>query len=80
VSKPRLGLPSKFSDEQLSHTKAPIFLMIGQNEVIYGSIDTTIRRAKKLISNIKTEIIPDAGHLPNIDQPEIVNSHIMKFL
>jgi pimeloyl-ACP methyl ester carboxylesterase len=54
--------------------------MIGQNEVIYGSIDTTIRRAKKLISNIKTEIIPDAGHLPNIDQPEIVNSHIMKFL
>jgi pimeloyl-ACP methyl ester carboxylesterase len=75
-----LGLPSKFSDEQLSHTKAPILLMIGQNEVIYGSIDATVERARKLISNIQTEIIPDAGHLPNIDQPEIVNSHILKFL
>lgn len=79
-AKPRLGLPSKFSDEQLSHTKAPILLMIGQNEVIYGSIDATVERARKLISNIQTEIIPDAGHLPNIDQPEIVNSHILKFL
>jgi pimeloyl-ACP methyl ester carboxylesterase len=75
-----LGLPSKFSDEQLSHTKAPILLMIGQNEVIYGSIDATVERARKLISNIQTEIIPDAGHLPNIDQPEIVNSHILEFL
>jgi pimeloyl-ACP methyl ester carboxylesterase len=79
-AKPRLGLPSKFSDELLSHTKAPTLLLIGQNEVIYGSIDATVERAKKLISNIQTEIIPDAGHLPNIDQPEIVNTHILKFL
>lgn len=79
-AKPRLGLPSKFSDEQLSHTKIPTLLLIGQNEVIYGSIDGTVERAKKLISNIQTEIIPDAGHLPNIDQPEIVNTRILKFL
>lgn len=78
--KPRLGLPSKFSDEQLSDTKAPTLLLIGQNEVIYGSIEATVERAKKLISNIQTEIISDAGHLPNIDQPEIVNTRILKFL
>lgn len=79
-AKPRLGLPSKFSDEQLSHTKVPTLLLIGQNEVIYGSIEATVERAKKLISNIQTEIISDAGHLPNIDQPEIVNTRILKFL
>jgi pimeloyl-ACP methyl ester carboxylesterase len=79
-AKPRLGLPSKFSDEQLSNTKAPTLLLIGQNEVIYDSIDATVERAKKLISNIQTEIISDAGHLPNIDQPEIVNARILKFL
>ncbi len=79
-ARPRLGLPTKFSDEQLSHTKAPTLLLIGQNEVIYGSIDATVERAKKLIPNIQTEIIPDAGHLPNIDQPEIVNARILKFL
>jgi pimeloyl-ACP methyl ester carboxylesterase len=55
-------------------------LLIGQNEVIYGSIDGTVKRARRLIPNIQTEIIPDAGHLPNIDQFEIVNTRIMKFL
>ncbi len=79
-AKPRLGFPSKFSDKQLSHTKVPTLLLIGQNEVIYGSIDATVKRAKNLIPNIQTEIIPDAGHLPNIDQPEIVNTTILKFL
>ena len=80
-AKPRLGLPSKFSDDQLSHTKVPTLLLIGQNEVIYGgSIDATVERAKRLVPNIQTEIIPDAGHLPNIDQPEIVNTRILKFL
>lgn len=79
-AKARLGLPSKFSDEQLLHTKARTLLLIGQNEVIYGSIDSTVERAKKLMPNIQTEIIPDAGHLPNIDQPEMVNTSILKFL
>ena len=79
-AKLRLGLPSKFSDEQLSRTKAPTLLLIGQNEVIYGSIDATVERAKKLISNIQTEIVSDAGHLPNIDQPEIVKTCKVKFL
>ncbi|HEY6756780.1 MAG TPA: alpha/beta hydrolase, partial [Nitrososphaera sp.] len=79
-AKPRLGLPSRFSDKQLSDTKVPTLLLIGQKEVIYGSIDATVERAKRLISNIQTEILPDAGHLPNIDQPEIVNTRILKFL
>ena len=79
-AKPRLGLPSKFSDEAASDTNEPTLLLIGQKEVIYGSIDATVERAKRLISNIQTEIVPDAGHLPNIDQPEIVNKRILKFL
>jgi pimeloyl-ACP methyl ester carboxylesterase len=54
--------------------------VIGQNKVIYGSIDATVKRARRLIPNIQTEIIPDAGHLPHIDQFEIVNTRIMKFL
>jgi pimeloyl-ACP methyl ester carboxylesterase len=79
-AKPHLGLPSKFSDEQLLQTRVPTLLLIGQNEVLYGSIDATVERANKLIPNIQTEIIPDAGHLPNIDQPEVVNTHMLKFL
>jgi hypothetical protein len=59
-AKPRLGLPSKFSDKQLSDTRAPTLLLIGENEVIYDNIDATVERAKRLIPNIKTEILADA--------------------
>jgi len=78
--KPKLGLPSKFSDEELKKTKVPTLLLIGQEEVIYNNINKTIERAKKFISGICIIIIPNAGHLPNIDQPEMVNKHILKFL
>ncbi len=40
--KPRLGMPTKFSDQELINTKVPILLLIGEEEVIYGSIDATI--------------------------------------
>jgi pimeloyl-ACP methyl ester carboxylesterase len=78
--KPRLGMPTKFSDEELTKTKVPTLLLIGQDEVIYGSIDATLDRARRLIPHIQTEIIPNAGHLPNVDQPELVNARILKFL
>jgi pimeloyl-ACP methyl ester carboxylesterase len=78
--KPRLGMPTKFSDQELTKTKVPILLLIGQEEVIYGSIDATIERARRLIPHIQVEIIPNAGHLPNMDQPSLVNTMILKFL
>jgi len=78
--KPRLGMPTKFSDQELVNTEVPILLLIGEEEVIYGSIDATIERAKKLIPHIHVEIIPNAGHLPNMDQPNLVNKMILKFL
>ena len=79
-AKPRLGIPSKFSDEELTKTKVPTLLLIGQDEVLYGSIDATVERARRLIPHIQTEIIPNAGHLPNVDQPELLNVRILKFL
>ena len=78
--KHRLGMPTKFSDEELTKTKVPTLLLIGQDEVIYGSIDATLDRVRRLIPHIQTEIIPNAGHLPNVDQPELVNARILKFL
>lgn len=78
--KPKLGMPAKFSDQELTKTEAPTLLLIGQEEVIYGSIDATIERAKRLIPHVQVEIIPNAGHLPNMDQPKLVNTMILKFL
>ena len=41
------GIATKFSDQELTKTKVPTLLMIGQEEVIYGSIDATIKHAKE---------------------------------
>ncbi|MGA7042512.1 MAG: hypothetical protein WBY71_02475 [Nitrososphaeraceae archaeon] len=35
---------------------------------------------RRLIPHIELEIMPKAGHLHNVDQTEIVNSRILKFL
>jgi hypothetical protein len=37
-------------------------------------------RARKLIPNIQTAIIPGAGHALNFDQPELVNARLLEFL
>ncbi|GAB4577586.1 MAG: enantioselective carboxylesterase CesB [Anaerolineales bacterium] len=72
-------LPPTFKDDQLRQIRAPTLLLIGEQEVIYN-YKAAIARAKKLIPNIETTIIPGAGHALNFDQPEIVNQHILAFL
>jgi pimeloyl-ACP methyl ester carboxylesterase len=73
-------MPSKFSDLRLTNIKVPMLLLIGQEEMLYGSIDATVERARRLIPGIQIKIIPKAGHLPNVDQPDVVNAMILKFL
>ena len=72
-------LPPTFKDEQLQQLKTPTLLMMGDQEVIYN-YKAAIARAKKLILNIETAIIPGAGHGLNFDQPDVVNQHILAFL
>jgi pimeloyl-ACP methyl ester carboxylesterase len=51
-AKPRLGIPNKFSDKELTMTKVPTLLLIGQDEVLYDSIYATVERARRLIPHI----------------------------
>ncbi len=57
----------------------PNNLSIGEKEVIF-SASKAIDRATRLMPIIQAEIIPDAGHTPYMDQPEMVNKRILKFL
>jgi pimeloyl-ACP methyl ester carboxylesterase len=72
-------LPPTFKDEQLAQLSVPTLLMMGDQEVVYN-YKKAIARAKKLIPNIETTLIPGAGHALNFDQPEMVNQHILAFL
>lgn len=72
-------LPPTFKDDQLRQIRAPTLLIMGEQEVVYN-YHKAIARAKKLIPNIQTALIPGAGHAMNFDQPELVNQHMLNFL
>ncbi|MHC4708895.1 MAG: alpha/beta fold hydrolase [Planctomycetota bacterium] len=70
--------PSAYTDEELQRLVTPTLLLIGSNELIYPP-QKALARAKRLIPDLQTELIPDAGHALNIDQPELVSSRVLEF-
>lgn len=71
--------PTEFTDDELRQIKIPALLLIGEKEVIF-SAPKAIDRAKRLMPDIKAEMIPEASHLLSMDQPEMVDARILKFL
>lgn len=71
--------PTVFTDEELKQIDLPTLLLIGAAEKIYNP-SKAIERAQCRLPNLTAEIIPNAGHLLIMDQPEIINACILKFL
>jgi pimeloyl-ACP methyl ester carboxylesterase len=71
--------PTVYTDEELNQIELPALLLIGAGEKIYNP-QKVIERAQRWMPNLTAEIIPDAGHLLIMDQPEIINACILKFL
>jgi pimeloyl-ACP methyl ester carboxylesterase len=53
--------------------------MVGEHEKIYSPMDA-VKRLNSMAPQLKTVIIPNAGHDLPILQPELVNDHIIDFL
>ena len=53
-------------------------VLIGKNEVIYDP-QKALKRTRNQFPNIRTKLIPEAGHLLNVDQPEILNDLLQEF-
>jgi len=76
----------KTIDSSFSKTHAHIFKTINiPTLIIVGELDklTPIKMAKKiqlLIKNSELSIIPNAGHLTNIEEPKIFNEILFNFL
>jgi pimeloyl-ACP methyl ester carboxylesterase len=71
--------PQVFPDEELSGISVPTLLLIGQQEVLYDPL-AALERAKKLIPNLDSELIPRASHALPQGQHRIVNARILEFL
>ena len=70
--------PTVFRDDELRSIQTPTLLLIGDHEVIYKPEDA-IRRASRLVPNLKAEIISNANHIAEYTNAELVNKRILEF-
>jgi pimeloyl-ACP methyl ester carboxylesterase len=70
-------MPSAFYAEQLSQIHIPILMLIGDHDRL--NRPRVIEQARQMIPHIEAEIIPQAGHMLSMEQPELVNARLMKF-
>jgi pimeloyl-ACP methyl ester carboxylesterase len=78
----RLGptvLPLACSDEELRSVRTPTLLLIGQQEALYDPV-AAVARAKQLIPDIRTDLIPLASHDLPVSQSKTVNRRVLEFL
>lgn len=66
-------------DEDLRKIGAPVLVLIGDRCVIYDP-NKALCRAKNLFPCVKAELVPNCSHSMNMEQPEITNEMITKFL
>jgi 3-oxoadipate enol-lactonase len=59
----------------LGRITAPTSLIVGAND---GPLPQAMREIQSAISGSQLEIIPNAGHLPNVDQPEAFNAALLR--
>ncbi len=79
TGRPRHWSPTVFSDKELRQIRTPTLLLIGDHEVVYKP-EHAIRRATRLVANLKAEIVPNANHLAQYTAAEVVNQKILAFL
>jgi pimeloyl-ACP methyl ester carboxylesterase len=71
--------PPMFTDADLRQISSPTLLLYGEQEVGYD-MKALHKRAARLPANFQIELIPNAGHLLDHDQPQAVCARIVKFI
>jgi pimeloyl-ACP methyl ester carboxylesterase len=71
-------MPCMFSDEELRQIRQPVLLLTGDQDRL--NPPKAIERARRTIPHLEAEIITRAGHLLSMEQPEYVDTRVLKFL
>lgn len=67
------------NDKAWQSFKIPVLFMVGENEKMYPA-QKAVSRLNRVAPQVKTEIIPRAGHDLTFVQADTVNSRILEFL
>jgi pimeloyl-ACP methyl ester carboxylesterase len=71
--------PTVLTDQELQSLKVPTLYLVGENEKIY-SAQAALERLVRVAPQIRTMVIPDAGHDLTVVQAEMVNEIVLEFL
>jgi pimeloyl-ACP methyl ester carboxylesterase len=78
--RPRMKVyPGVFTPPELAGIPSPLYLLFGEEEVVYDPRSATAR-ARRLLPKASVEIVPNAGHLLMMERPGFVNRRILTFL
>ncbi len=70
--------PDRLPDEELRRISAPIYILMGADDSTCYP-ERTIERARRLIPDVETELVPDAGHVLTLDRQDIVMARMLAF-
>jgi pimeloyl-ACP methyl ester carboxylesterase len=71
--------PGLLSDDELRRIHRPLLILMGEHERFFDS-PRAVARAQALIPGVIAEIVPHAGHVMTIDQPDYLRERVMRFL
>jgi len=71
--------PTATKESEIINLQAPALFLVGENEKTFPP-HKAIQRLKKIAPQIKTEIIPNAGHDLNFAQANLINHKVLAFL
>lgn len=66
------------SIDYLNNFKVPVMILVGENDELTPV--SCAETMNKRIENSILKIIPDSGHLSNIENPDLFNSYIIEFI
>lgn len=79
-TKARVGQPFHLRAAKLRMITAPTLLFLGGRDGLVGSAPAAARRARRNITGCAIEVLPDAGHVMSVDEPDLVSARISEFL
>lgn len=74
-------VPTRLTDDELRRIGVPTTVVVGAEEVIYTtSADAALARARALVPEVRTHLVPGAGHMLTVDAPETAAAHVVEAL
>jgi 3-oxoadipate enol-lactonase len=71
-------VPAPPAIERLGDIKAPTLIVVGERDV--PDIQAIVKLLQRDVKGARTEVIPGAAHMPNMEDPERVNRLLVEFL